>query len=178
MSSIPYVKRLLNIVRSGWLLRGVPSSIAETVAEHTFLTAYICIELSRNIKDVDVGKVVLYSLVHDIGEAFIGDIVKPVSMRLGELKEYIEEDYVVSNIDNELIIELYKRYTRQVDFEAKLTRLCNHISTLLMGIEYKGLGYKVNDIIDNTYNEIERISEELNIKDTVKNLITKLMKNS
>lgn len=57
--------------------------MAETVAEHTFLTAYICIELSSRIQDVDVGKAVLYSLIHDIGEAFMGDITKIVSERLG-----------------------------------------------------------------------------------------------
>jgi len=175
MSSILYARTLLNLVRSGWLLRGIPSPIAETVAEHIFLTAFICIELSSNIQGVDVGKVVLYSLIHDIGEAFIGDIVKPLSVRLGELKGHIEEDYITKNIDNELIVDLYKKYIRQIDFEAKLAKLCNYISTFLVGTEYKDLGYKVNDIIDNTYNEIERISRELNIEGIVKNLITKLI---
>ncbi len=176
MSSIPYAKILLNLARSGWLLRGVPNFIAETVAEHIFLTAYICIELCCSVQGVDIGKVILYSLVHDIGEAFIGDIIKPVSVRLGKLKESIEENYIKENIDNELIVELYKRYTSQTDFEAKLTRLCNYISTFLIGIEYKNLGYRVDDIIDNIYNEIEKISKELNIENIVKNLITKLIK--
>ena len=125
---------------------------------------------------MDIGKVILYSLVHDIGEAFIGDIIKPVSVRLGKLKESIEENYIKENIDNELIVELYKRYTSQTDFEAKLTRLCNYISTFLVGIEYKNLGYRVDDIIDNIYNEIEKISKELNIENIVKNLITKINK--
>jgi putative hydrolase of HD superfamily len=50
--------------------------LAETVAEHTFLTAYICIELSSRIQDVDVGKAVLYSLIHNIGEAFMATLLK------------------------------------------------------------------------------------------------------
>jgi hypothetical protein len=33
-----------------------------------------------------------------------------VSERLGELKERIEEDFVIKNIDNELIAGLYKKY--------------------------------------------------------------------
>lgn len=173
-SSILYARALLNLVRSGWLLRGIPRSLAETVAEHSFLSAYICIELGSRIQGVDAGKAALYSLIHDIGEAFIGDITKPASVRLGELKERIEEDFVTENIDNKLIIELYKEYVSQKNFEAKLAKLCDHISTLLTGIEYKKLGYKVNDIIENMHSEIEKLSKDLNIKDEVKNLLTEL----
>jgi putative hydrolase of HD superfamily len=173
-NSIPCAKALLNLVRSGWLLRGIPRFLAETVAEHSFLAAYVCIELGSRIQSVDVGKAVLYTLIHDIGEAFIGDIIKPVSERLGELKERIEEDFVIKNIDNELIADLYKKYAVQRDFEAKLAKLCGYISTLLIGVEYRDLGYKVNDIIENMYNEVERTSKTLNVEDKVRNLLIEL----
>lgn len=57
-NSIPCAKALLNLVRSGWLLRGIPRFLAETVAEHSFLAAYVCIELGSRIQSVDVGKAV------------------------------------------------------------------------------------------------------------------------
>jgi putative hydrolase of HD superfamily len=174
-NSIFYVKALLNLARTGWLLRGVPASIAETVAEHSFLSAYICIELGSRIQGVDIGKAVLYSLTHDLGEAFVGDITKPVGLRLGELKSRIEEDYVVNNIDNELIKELYRRYASQSDFEAKLAKICNYISTLLTGVDYEKLGYKVNEIVRNAHNEVLKLSKELNIRELVEKLLSELV---
>jgi putative hydrolase of HD superfamily len=174
-NSIFYAKILLNLARTGWLLRGVPASIAETVAEHSFLSAYVCIEIGSGIQGVDIGKVVLYSLIHDLGEAFVGDITKPVGLRLGELKSRIEEDYVVKNIDNEMIKEFYKRYVSQSDFEAKLAKLCNYISTLLIGLDYEKLGYEVDEIVYNMYNEVEKLSKELNIREYVEKLLSKLI---
>jgi len=174
VNAIPHAKALLNLVRSGWLLRGVPRFLAETVAEHTFLTAYICIELSSRIQDVDVGKAVLYSLIHDIGEAFMGDITKIVSERLGGLKKRMEEDLVTKNIDNKLIVKLYKKYMSQRDFEARLVKLCDRISMLLMAMKYKRLGYKVDDIVENVYKEVEEMSKSLGVEDKVKSLLREL----
>jgi len=174
-NSTLYAKTLLNLARTGWLLRGVPPSLAETVAEHSFLSAFICIELGSRIQGVDIGKAVLYTLIHDLGEAFTGDITKPVGLKLGILKNRIEEDYVLKYIDNEVIKNLYKRYVDQIDFEAKLTKLCNYIATLLIGLDYKKLSYKVDEIVHNMDNEIKELSNELNIKDIVENLLSELI---
>jgi putative hydrolase of HD superfamily len=90
-NSTLYAKTLLNLARTVWLLRGVPPSLAETVAEHSFLSAFICIELGSRIQGVDIGKAVLYTLIHDLGEAFIGDITKPVGLKLGILKTVLKK---------------------------------------------------------------------------------------
>jgi len=171
---ISYAKTLLNLARSGWMLRGVPSCLVETVAEHSFLTAFICIELGSRIENVDVGKTVLYSLIHDIGEAFIGDIVKSFSTKIKDFKNVIEMEYVDKNIDNIFIKELYKNYSVQNEFEARLVKLCNNISTLLIGLEYRALGYRVNDIIENTCKEIKEMVKSLNIEDIVEKFLNDL----
>jgi len=172
---ISYAKILLNLARSGWMLRGIPSCLAETVAEHSFLTAFTCIELGSRIKNVDVGKAVLYSLIHDIGEAFIGDIVKSFSTKIKDFKDVIEIDYVDKNIDSIFIKELYKNYFLQNEFEARLAKLCNIISTLLIGLEYKTLGYRVNDIIENTCKEIKETAKSLNVEDIVEKFLSDLL---
>jgi putative hydrolase of HD superfamily len=172
---ISYAKILLNLARSGWMLRGIPSCLAETVAEHSFLTAFICIELGSKIGKVDIGKAVLYSLIHDIGEAFIGDIVKSFSARIKGFKDDIEMEYIDKNIDNIFIKELYKNYSIQNEFEAGLAKLCNYISTLLIGLEYKALGYRVNDIVENTCKEIKEMAMSLNIEDIVKKFLSDLL---
>jgi len=174
-STIRYAKILVDLVRTGWLLRGVPALLAETVAEHSFLSAYVCIELGNRVQGVDVGKVALYTLIHDLGEAFVGNITKQVGLRIGELKSHIEEDYVVRNVDNELVKELYKKYVSQSDLEAKLAKLCNYISTLLVGIDYKRLGYRVDEIVHNTHYEVLKMSKELNIRELVEKLLSELI---
>jgi Predicted hydrolases of HD superfamily len=77
---------LINLARTGWMLRGIPGSLAETVAEHSFMSALICMELSEDVKDLDVEKMAIYALLHDLGEAFIGDVVKNFSSSVGETK--------------------------------------------------------------------------------------------
>ncbi len=176
-NSILKAKILLNVVRTGWLLRGVPIPLAETVAEHSFLTAHVCLELSSKIKGVDVSKAILYSLIHDLGEAFTGDLVKPIMKKYAQLIDQLVLDIVSENIDNPLIVELYRRFSLQTDVEAKLAKLCNYIATVIIGAEYKSLGYEVDDIIANTCGEIKEISTVLGVEKEVKHLLSELQVN-
>jgi putative hydrolase of HD superfamily len=167
-------KILMNIARTGWLMRGVPVLLAESVAEHSFLTAYICLELGSRIQGVDLAKATLYALLHDLGEAFTGDLIKPIAEKFAESIEQLELSIMSVSIDNRLIVEFYKRFIQQSDFEAKLTKLCNYIATLVVGVEYKTLGYGVDDIIRNTCNEVEETSMRLGVESEVKHLLSEL----
>jgi putative hydrolase of HD superfamily len=173
-SSVLKAKILMNIARTGWLMRGVPVFLAESVAEHSFLATYICLELGSRIQGVDFAKAALYALLHDLGEAFTGDLMKPIAEKFAESVEQLELSMVSMNIDNQLIVELYKRFIQQSDFEAKLAKLCNYIATLVVGIEYKTLGYGVDDIVRNTCNEVEETSKRLNVESEVKHLLSEL----
>jgi len=159
---------LLNLARTGWMLRGVPGSLAETVAEHSFLTAFICLELADDVQVGDVGKLAVYGLLHDLGEAFIGDIVKNFESRIGEVKDHIELDSVEKGIESEVVKRFYQHYALQQDFEANMAKLCNYIATYLIGLKYKKMGFNVDDIVENTKREIEEFSRRLGIWDIVK----------
>ncbi|MEL9940494.1 MAG: HD domain-containing protein [Ignisphaera sp.] len=168
---VQIARALISLVRSGWMLRGVPSSIAESVADHSFLTAYICIEIGSKIKSVDIGKLVLYSLLHDVSEAFTGDIVKMVSLRVGAMKMELELNLIEEHVDNPLVKKLFREYLEQKDFESKLAKLCNYIATYLIGLEYKRLGYKVDDIVDNAYRDIMEMVKKYNLEKIVADVI-------
>jgi hypothetical protein len=43
-----------------------------------------------------------------------------------------------------------------------------------MAMKYKRLGYKVDDIVENVYNEVEAMSKSLGVEDKVKNLLREL----
>jgi len=157
------------------MLRGVPRYLAESIAEHSFLSSYICLDIGSRI-GVDLGKLILYTIVHDIGEAFTGDIVKVFSSEVGDRKKVIELRLVEEGIDSDTIKKLYISYTNQDDVESKVAKLCNYIATYVKGLEYKSLGFDVADIIDGVEKEIERASKELGIDDTIKNIVQKYIK--
>jgi putative hydrolase of HD superfamily len=161
-------RALLSLARSGWMLRGIPGSIAETVAEHSFMSAFICLELADRAGVADPGKLVAYALVHDLGEAFVGDVTKDLSSRIGELKNRIELDFVESEVENELVRKLYREYAEQRSLESRMARLCNYIATYLVGLEYKRMGFEVDDILESTRREVEELSKELGLDHLVR----------
>ncbi len=69
------VSRLKEIKRTGWLIDGVKEP--ESVAEHTFMTAFMTMSLGQSRNDIDLLKAVKIALIHDIMESRTGDIVLP-----------------------------------------------------------------------------------------------------
>ncbi|MDA0978999.1 MAG: HD domain-containing protein, partial [Proteobacteria bacterium] len=68
------IVHLKHMFRQGWLKRGVPRDACETVAEHTFGNAMLCLLLLADRPELDGYKVLRLALVHDLGEAYVGDI--------------------------------------------------------------------------------------------------------
>lgn len=73
---------LKDIKRSGYNFLG---SGRESIAEHSFMTAFICFVMSRIETDVDSEKLVLMALLHDLAEARTGDF------------NYVEKNYSVTD---------------------------------------------------------------------------------
>ena len=142
---------LCNLSRTGWLLKGVPPSIAETVAEHTFLVAALALLISKElIKDglrIDVGKLLTLALLHDIPEAIEGDIVKWVKDRVPSIDklDLVALEELGLNEFSEELKELNELRT----IEAVLIKLSDNLATYIQGLRYDDLGYRdVRDIID------------------------------
>ncbi len=68
------IENLKRTHRTGWLDRGIPASEAESVADHTLLTALIAWTLALDDPTLDAGRVLKLAVVHDIAEAVVGDI--------------------------------------------------------------------------------------------------------
>ena len=64
------VRILKDIVRSGYAFLG---SGKESIAEHSFMTAFICFAMARIDTDINSEKLVTMALVHDVAEARTGD---------------------------------------------------------------------------------------------------------
>lgn len=87
------IERLKNLPRSGWVLRGVPGP--ESVSDHMWRMAIICMLLPKN-DSFDRNKCIRMALIHDIGEAIIGDITPSdgVSKEDKHRRESLAVDYL------------------------------------------------------------------------------------
>lgn len=146
------VANLKWLSRTGWMLRGIPNSIAETVAAHSFEVAYLTMVLADRLVSsgckIDVAKALRMALIHDIPESIMGDIVKWSKDRLGDGPERLEEEAI-----EELGLQNYGNLLRElnegVSTEALIVKLADHLSTALQGRRYRAMGYgQVNDIVE------------------------------
>jgi len=81
------VENLKNNTRHSWTSTGRH----ESVAEHSFRLCFMALFLKDEFPDADMDKVIRMCMIHDIGEAFTGDI--PAFEKTGE-DEKTEEDVV------------------------------------------------------------------------------------
>ena len=67
---------LKQLFRQGWLRRGLPKARAESVADHTFGVILLAALLASATRpELNLEKVMLLALSHDLGEVYAGDIV-------------------------------------------------------------------------------------------------------
>jgi putative hydrolases of HD superfamily len=72
--------RLKRLYRQGWLKRGLPEPLCESVAEHSFGTALLALLVAGPsgsagaLGRIDTGRAALLALAHELGESYAGDI--------------------------------------------------------------------------------------------------------
>ena len=150
---------LKNQTRLGWLIEGIPKSIAEDVAQHSFEAAIYALiigyELEKKGKSIRMDKLLSMTLLHDLAEAFVGDVVKYLKDRIGGLKEQIELEAIKEQIKIDYIVNIYKEYIEGNSIEAKIARLADLLATYVQAKRYYDQGYKhVKRILINIYNSI------------------------
>lgn len=76
-------ERLERLPRTGWLVAGVQHP--ESVAAHGYEVALVALWLADNVDaEIDAEKVLRIALLHDIGEALLTDLPRPVKDFVGE----------------------------------------------------------------------------------------------
>lgn len=170
------VRTLKNIPRTGWLQRGVPPSIAETVAEHTFEVATILSLVTMHAEDIlNAQKMLLMGIIHDWGEAVSGDMPRSLTRKLGKETKKITEKSIMRELSAASgfpeIFKLFEEYEERKSQEAIITKAADLIATLRQASEYAKMGYHVTDIIAGCKKELEEI-----FKDTKNESIVGLLK--
>lgn len=137
------VGKLKSLKRTGWVRRNVPNP--ESVADHSFRTAILAMTLSPQV-DADINKSVKMALIHDVGEAIIGDVVaaswdgKSFDIPL-LLKKHQEETAAVhdifSLIEDKVSPTLFEEFQAKQTIEAKLVTEVDKLDMAIQAYEYE-----------------------------------------
>lgn len=138
------IGRLKQIKRTGWVIRSVPD--AETVAAHSWRMALMALQMEKILQDMgaDSNHIIEMCLLHDVGEAIIGDIV-PEHHQTGPIK-ISQKEKSQKELDAISILAEKYRFTRLLDvfteyesaktLEAHITKNLDKLDMLLQAYEY------------------------------------------
>ena len=140
------VNSLKRIKRSGWIVDKVKNP--ESVAEHSFRTALMCIFLGRG-RNLNMERLLKMVLIHDIGEAKIGDIItywrydKAKSRNEKIKKERKALNEMLLGLENrDEIFSLWEEFENQKTEEAKFVKQIERLEMSLQALEYEKEGNK------------------------------------
>jgi putative hydrolases of HD superfamily len=134
------VGKLKTIRRSGWVKNNVPSP--ESVAEHSFRTAVMAMILAPKV-GVNVEKAIKMALIHDTGEAKIGDLIKFEGKSfLPDADEKIQKETaavqeIMEGIDGREYLELFNEYVANKTKEAQFVKQVDKLERALQAYEYE-----------------------------------------
>ena len=144
---------LKRLPRSGWLLRGVPH--VESVAEHSFGVAIVALtladalvgELEGDGEDVqlDVGKVLVMALLHDLAEVRLTDLpVSAVQLLPEGMKgraEAVAMDQLLAPLPTMMHWKaLWQEFEDRSSAEGRLVRDADKLEMMVQCLRYEQAG--------------------------------------
>lgn len=137
------IAHLKQVYRKGWLQRGLPESLTESVADHSFGNAILCLLLLANRPELDAAKVLRLALLHDVGEAYVGDITPQDRVDSSE-KTRLESEAVTKILSrlpggNNLIADWHE-YEEQASPEAQFVKQVDRLELAMQASIYSHQG--------------------------------------
>jgi len=157
-------RSLAHVVR----FNGKPQQFTESVAEHSFYVTYftniLLYFLKKAKEEVDEAKALKIALVHDMEEAFSGDILTPFKHYNEEITEAIRKvnrdtiPMMFENLPENLgleLVELWRQDAEQSSKEAQVVKLADKLSLISKCYEEMKVG---NDYFRPIYEkELEKL---------------------
>jgi len=133
------VRILKDIIRSGYAFLGAGK---ESIAEHSFMTAFVCFAMAKIDPDINSEKLVTMALVHDLAEARTGDL-NYVEKQYSTPDEAKAVSHLIKNIsfgnDIKLLVDEFNSGKTK---EAKLANDADQISFILELKKISDIGMK------------------------------------
>ncbi len=134
------IAHLKNMFRQGWLKREISQSICESVAEHSFGVAMLCLLLLPQRPELDPLKVIRFALIHDLGEVYVGDITPHDGVSKAD-KDKMEAAAVLQILGKlehaEGLIESWYEYEAQKCDEAQFVKEIDRLELVLQTAIYQ-----------------------------------------
>jgi putative hydrolase of HD superfamily len=150
LASYLRLMRLKRLYRQGWLKRGLPEALCESVAEHSFGTALLALLLAGRDGDcgalgrVDPARAALLAIVHEMGESYAGDIT-PVDGVSREDKERLEREAIARALeghpDRDWLLGLWEEFEEGATPEARFVRQLDRLEMGLQAALHEAEGY-------------------------------------
>ncbi|MBD3348274.1 MAG: HD domain-containing protein [Candidatus Eisenbacteria bacterium] len=164
---------LKTIPRMGWRVRGVTGG--ESVAEHSYAVALICMILAERIDEpVDREKLLMIALLHDLPEHMLGDIHSPAAAFLGERSKEEAELRILERLfegieEGPRYIELWKEFADRSSVEGRLVRAVDKLEMFTQAYQYESAGNRMledfwgweGNMKDFGFDEVRRLYDEL-----------------
>ncbi len=136
--------------RQGFYTHGFKLNDADSVAAHSFSVAsmsfLMALELKKNGVKIDESKVIKMGLIHDYGEAIIGDIGRLVKIFAGGKIQEIEDKafhaLIKKNSFKDDLIQLQQEYEERKSLEAILVKGCDFLDAIAQATSVKGADIK------------------------------------
>ncbi len=135
------IQSLKNLLRQGWLQKGIKKEKCESVADHSFSTTLLAwLIADEYFSELDKNKIIQYTLVHEMGEIYAGDITPADG--ISEDKKYELELESVEKIfqkinQGEKYIQLWKEFENSVNEEAKFVKQIDKLEMALQAHYYE-----------------------------------------
>jgi len=135
------IQSLKNLFRQGWLKKGIDKKYCESVADHSFSTAMLAWLIAEEyFPELDLSRILKYSLLHEIGEIYAGDITPKDNISENEKYELeiasVKE--VFSKLKNgEKYIKLWKEFELAENKEAKFVKQLDKLEMALQAHYYE-----------------------------------------
>lgn len=131
-------ERLEAFPRTGWQTCGVTSP--ESVASHSYVVAVTALWLADHLDDpVDTERVLRLALVHDLPEAMLTDLPRPVKQRLGTAACQNAEQKALDELFEPHLAHwrlAHEEYVAAQTLEARLVKGADKIQLLAKALQY------------------------------------------
>ncbi len=151
--------------RTGWVLRGIESP--ESVAAHTWGVATLCLYYADRADGVDRDRAVSMALVHDLGEARIGDVATRAedgTQRVdGDEKVARERDAIAALLEpfdgDDEFRSLWEGYEARETPTARFVKDMDLIDNCLQALKYEREGCYDETERNDAFTEYENLDE-------------------
>lgn len=135
---------LKKVIRTGWKKKGIKDP--ESVADHTWRVAMLAMVLAPEL-NLDQNKLIKMALIHDLGEALIGDIIWEKGKKIigSQEEKHRDERSAIESIFNTGDMKeyrlLWEEFEHQETIEAKLIKELDKLEMAIQALEYEKEGY-------------------------------------